>query len=349
MATIGQGDRIIELLKELSIGASQGLFGNAIFFDEQPVTAKPNDVSIDTVNGIIYQYDGTTWNQQLDLQNEITANNGLIKTDTLIQLGGLLIKDTTIDASTFLFDLIGVNNLQFNLTPTTTHTEGQLHWNDDDKTLNIDTEVNGTSIQVGQESVVRVTNKTGVVIPNGSVVYINGAQGNRPTVALADADSGLTTDATIGVVTADIANNGTGYATDFGLVRDLNTSAFTEGDILYISSTAGELTNVEPISPAHRVRVGICLISNPASGVIFVEVINGEHLYQLHDVLISNPQENERLSYRSSDQLWVENQLGVIDELADKSYVIPSNSQLLIDEGINIEGNLEIEGRLFIE
>lgn len=76
MATLGQSDRIIELLRDLYVGASNGLFGNAVFFDEQPITAKPNDVSVNTVNGIITQYDGTNWIQVADLsaQSELNAH-----------------------------------------------------------------------------------------------------------------------------------------------------------------------------------------------------------------------------------------------------------------------------------
>lgn len=36
---------------------------------------------------------------------------------------------------------------------------------------------------------VRIVNKTGVQINNGQVVYINGAQGNRPSAALAEANA----------------------------------------------------------------------------------------------------------------------------------------------------------------
>lgn len=48
---------------------------------------------------------------------------------------------------------------------------------------------NGVTLQVGHEQYVRIVNKTGSQINDGQVVYINGTQGNRPTVALAQANT----------------------------------------------------------------------------------------------------------------------------------------------------------------
>jgi hypothetical protein len=60
--------------------------------------------------------------------------------------------------------------------------------------------------------------------------------GNDATVGL---DNGL--GRAIGVATHDIANNGNGKITTFGLVRELNTAAFAAGNRIYASST-GTLT-----------------------------------------------------------------------------------------------------------
>lgn len=176
------------------------------------------------------------------------------------------------------YDLTDVGAIQFDTSFThTTHSEGSVHWNDDDKTLNIDTEVADTSIQVGQEVVVRCTNKTGSTITNGSVVYISGAQGQRPTITLADADTEATAITTIGIATHDIDNNQTGYVTVFGLVRDIDTSSFTEGDCLFLSQTAGGLRNTAPPSPAYRIQVAKCVYSHATEGAVLVDVDAASH------------------------------------------------------------------------
>jgi hypothetical protein len=65
------------------------------------------------------------------------------------------------------------------------HLEGRTHWLDDTKTLQIDTDVNNFSIEVGHQNVVRARNTTGFDLAAGKVVYINGESGNRPTITTA--------------------------------------------------------------------------------------------------------------------------------------------------------------------
>lgn len=169
-----------------------------------------------------------------------------------------------------------------------THSEGQIHWNSDDKTLDVDSDVVNTSMQVGQEMWVRATNKTAGQLNNGAVVYVDGAQGNRPTVALARADA-HSTDNVIGVMTHDLAINDTGYMTAFGLVRDIDTTGTDEsevwaaGDQLYLSATtAGALTKTSPASPNHGVEVAIVLLAHASNGVLFIHPQHDPEQFLLH-------------------------------------------------------------------
>lgn len=142
---------------------------------------------------------------------------------------------------------------------------------------------NGVVLQNGLEMYVRVVNKTGVQLNDGQVVYISGAQGNRPTATLAIATSELAS-YVIGVCTENIANNQEGFVTVFGTVNGYNTSSFTDGAKLYLSATvAGELTTTRPVAPNHGVIVGIALNSTN-NGAIFVNPNSGFELSELHDV-----------------------------------------------------------------
>ena len=201
-------------------------------------------------------------------------------------------------------DVAVIPAIQLNTTGTFPHSEGLLHWNDDDKTLNLDTEVVGTRIQVGQEIVFRATNKTGTTLTNGSLVYINGAQGNRPTVAKASASVEIGADNTIGMVTADISNNGTGSVTEFGLVRDLDTSGYTAGDQLWLSETAGEFTATKPVSPLHAIRIGHVVRVNATEGIVLIDVDTGVDLDDVHDVDLVSEADNDFLQYDSGSQTW---------------------------------------------
>lgn len=151
----------------------------------------------------------------------------------------------------------------------------KLAWNANDLTFDIDT---GTDvvIQVGQELLVKVRNVTGSTILNGSVCRITGASGSRPTIELAQANTYANINGVVGIVTADILNNAVGFATVHGIVRNLNTSAFTVGDELFLSDTvAGGITNVEPTL---SIPIGTVVFSNPSTGSIFASVDNQTHL-----------------------------------------------------------------------
>jgi hypothetical protein len=196
-----------------------------------------------------------------------------------------------------------INYLPMDLTPSSVPTtEGTISWNETDKCLNIQSDIVDSILQVGQEQWVRVTNKTGAPLANGTVVYINGAQGNRPTIAKADADN-TTADSTIGVLTATINNNAEGYLTTLGVVRSINTTGFSAGDPLFVSSTAGELTNIEPVQPKHATIVAYALNST-VSGSILVDVSKRCDISKLHDVLLSGISNLDILQYDSSTTLW---------------------------------------------
>jgi hypothetical protein len=194
----------------------------------------------------------------------------------------------------------GLPYVRFNLGETTTCVEGMIKWNADDKTMDICTENGDVTLQTGQEMHVRGTNKTGTTLTNGQVVFINGAQGARPTFALANATTEDASERTIGIVTADILDNATGYVTTTGLVRDVDTSLCPNGAVLYLSNTPGAFTNVMPATPNHAVSLGIVVRSHADEGVVYVTVINGFEISELHDVLITSVAADDSLLYNGT-------------------------------------------------
>lgn len=225
-----------------------------------------------------------------------STDNALVRFDGAngdVQNSAVLVSDTN--------NLSGVASLQLT---GGAGTDGTVSWNDGDGTLDIALKGGQTVLQVGQEQVVRVLNNTGVALSDGQAVYISGAQGQRPTVALADADIEATSSATIGIVTEPIANGAEGFVTLSGLVRNIDTSAWAEGAQLYVSSTAGALTTTKPIPPAHAVRIGWVVRQHATSGSVLVHVQNGYELDELHDVLISGLADGQILAYDAATGLW---------------------------------------------
>lgn len=152
---------------------------------------------------------------------------------------------------------------------------------------------------------VTVRNNTGATLTKGTVVYINGAIGQNSTVAKALATSDATSAQTLGLVTVNLPNNTVGKVTIIGLVDDINTSAFTDGQQLYLSPTvAGGFTATKPHAPNHIVYVGVVEYAHPVHGKIFVKVQNGYELDEIHDVLIQSPANNDVLTYDAATDLW---------------------------------------------
>ena len=244
----------------------------------------------------------TTWD---NVVTEVTATgNDGISTNVV---NGTTTPAITLGLTDITPDSVTTDYIDLNLTPdpAVTQAEGRMYWNNNDGTVNIGMPGSGgVNLQVGQELFLRARNTTGSTVTNGQVVYINGSSGNRPTIALADASTAATSDGVIGLATEDITNNQNGYVTVFGLVRDIDTSAFDDGDVLYLSETAGALTNVEPVSPAHAVRVGECVNSHASVGVVLVNVNTGEHLGDLHDVNLSSVTDGQALVYNDTSGLW---------------------------------------------
>ena len=149
--------------------------------------------------------------------------------------------------------------------------EARLGWNDTDKTLNIGMDY-GVVQQVGEETYARVRNETGSTITNGTVVGFAGADTNALLVAPYLADGSSPSLYILGIMTHDLPDSGEkGYCTTWGFVRDLDTSAFSVGDVLYASpSVAGALTNVKPTAPNNVLPIAACVVSDATAGVIFV-------------------------------------------------------------------------------
>jgi len=154
----------------------------------------------------------------------------------------------------------------------------------------------------------QVRNTTGATLTKGTVVYISGATGQIATVSKAIATGDATSAQTLGMITSNLANNTNGYVTVFGLLENMDTSAYTDGAQLYLSGTvAGEVTATKPSAPIHLVYVAVVEYAHPTQGKLLVKVQNGYELDEIHDVSIVTPVTGQTLVYNSATDLWVNN------------------------------------------
>lgn len=209
---------------------------------------------------------GTDFEFQADTA-AATANEALAQISRLAAAVELLANGPAIQNN----NSVATDYIDLSESPAPVSKKRRLAWNATDQTVNLGMDY-GVTQQIGQETYARVGNTTGVTIPNGTVVGFAGATSNALLVAPYLADGAQPSLYILGVMTHDLPDSGEkGYCTTWGFVRDVDTSAFSPGDILYVSPTvAGALTNVKPTAPDNVIPVAACITSNATTGVIFV-------------------------------------------------------------------------------
>lgn len=235
---------------------------------------------------------------------------------TLSSLGGVPYIGATQNVDLGEYEL-KAGQIHFDQTPTGSSGVGIMSWNNTDGTVDLGLKGGNVTLQIGQENVVRVVNKSGsnLLESNYQVVRIRtqaegGAAGQRLAVKLAQADTKANHSAILGLVTEDINNNQEGFITTFGNVNKINTTGslqgqtWNDGDDLWLSeSVAGGLTNIEPT--VHPVRIGYVIYAHSNNGKIYVSLDNGvDELDELHNVSISDVSGGEVLTYNGVTQVW---------------------------------------------
>lgn len=180
--------------------------------------------------------------------------------------------------------------VKFDQTPTTAVSEASLVWDATDKTLTLgqtygNAKLSRDTLQLGR-------NVSGGTINKGQVVRISGASGQELQINLAAASSLADSERTFGLALNDISSAAEGLIITNGILKGINTSGFSNGDVLYLSATPGAITNVAPSFPNYVVKLGTCRYSNSTNGEILVDIQVGYSLEQIYDVKFGSPPSN---------------------------------------------------------
>jgi hypothetical protein len=136
-------------------------------------------------------------------------------------------------------------------------------------------EADGTFVQIGQASATTINarNESGSTIDAGTPVYVTGYSGggSRPLVAPADADDPAKMPALgLALETATTGNNI--RIASYGVYENANTGVFTEGQELYVDTTAGKLTASRPSGNSTKIqKIGQVLRSHASAGTILIQ------------------------------------------------------------------------------
>ena len=196
-------------------------------------------------------------------------------------------------------------------------------------------------VHFGKDLGIRVFNNTGSTINAASPVYINGAStaNGFPIIALADASSAASAEV-IGLTQTNIANGTYGMVISAGAIEYLDTTLYTAGQEIYLSTTPGQFTTTIPAPPNVPLSLGYITSSS---------LTHGELLIKLHLM--------EGLNKTTGSILFARNNL--IDEdpetlhwdFANNSLGIGTNAPAanlhVIGSGL-FSGNVSITGNLLV-
>lgn len=194
-----------------------------------------------------------------------------------------------------------VDSILFDTTAGVTVGAGRIAWNADDGTINIGMGYDAVTQQVGLEQYFRI--KATAAITDGQCVMFTGSVGASGVLTGSPATGVTNPQYIMGVATMDIANNGFGYVTSFGIVRGIDTTGtsvgetWVDGDVLYYNpSYAGGLTKTPPTAPTPKVVVAsVVNAGSGGSGSLFVRVQGEPDLHNLSDVYAPSPIANGQI------------------------------------------------------
>ena len=111
--------------------------------------------------------------------------------------------------------------------------------------------------------------QAGEALSAGDPVYISGISGNTTVVSKADANDASKMPA-FGIIDASVSANASCQVLTFGEMHNLDTSAFSEGDELYVSNT-GTLTTAIPSGESSQIqKIAKVTRSHASVGGIFI-------------------------------------------------------------------------------
>lgn len=172
-------------------------------------------------------------------------------------------------------NIISPDSVQFSGTVPATQPIGTLWFDSSNDSLNL--QQNAITQQIGEE--IYVYGKASAAISGQTIlqaIYKTGVVGASGVIKFAPTVAGITDPgAIIGVATEDIATNGFGRITSFGIVHGINTSGSTygetwvDGDDIWYNPVTGGLTKTKPNAPNQKFQIGTVINAGPGGSGSF--------------------------------------------------------------------------------
>jgi hypothetical protein len=258
-------------------------------------------------------YNGSIWQKvdNTDAGGDVVGpssatDNAIARFDTttgkLIQNSVVTVSDTgAIAGATTITD---IDYIDFDTTYSATIGAGQLGWNGND-TLSLGM-IGGNVIQhIGEDLYFYC--KATATITKGQVIMFTGAVG-ASGVPTGSPATGITDGTYImGIAAENIANNGFGLVQAFGELRNVNTSGYADGDILwYNPAVAGGLTKIKPVAPNLKAQMAAVINGGSVGGgTILIRIDAGSTLGGTDsNAQIDTPSNGQIITYDGQDGYW---------------------------------------------
>lgn len=204
------------------------------------------------------------------------TDNAIARYDTTT---GKLIQNSAVTISD-AGDMAGAGSLAFDGTNPTTPAAGTIWFDSSTNTWNA--QQNAITQQIGEETLVygKATNTISGETLLQAIVK-TGTVGASGVITFGVAGAGVTNhELFIGVATEDIATNGFGRITAFGVVHGINTSGSTYGetwadnDEIWYNPVTGGLTKTKPVAPNIKVQLGVVINAGSGGSGSFQVLLN---------------------------------------------------------------------------
>ena len=262
-----------------------------------------------TTNGYLTSTDWNTFNTistggvvgpASATDNAIARYDGT--TGKLVQNSVVTVSDAgVVDGVTHMNN---VDYIDFDTTYATTLGAGQLGWNGND-TLGLGM-IGGNVVQhIGEDQFFYA--KATATITKGQVIMFTGAVGASGVPTGAPATGITDGNYIMGIAAENIANNGFGLIQSFGTLRNVNTSGYADGDILwYNPAVTGGLTKTKPVAPNIKAQMAAVINGGSAGGgTILIRISAGSTLGGTDsNAEIITPANGQIITYDGLDGYW---------------------------------------------
>ena len=195
----------------------------------------------------------------------------------------------------------------------TTLAAGRMWYNGSTGSWNLGMGNGNITQQVGEELFVYGKASAAITDSPLQIVYHTGTVGSSGVVTFAPTIAGITDEnAIIGVATENIALNGFGRVTAFGVIHGITTNGtafgetWADDDVIWYNPVTGNPTKVKPSAPNIKFQIGTVISAGSGgSGSFHVALVQGTQFGGTDsNVKLTSPTNGQILTYDTSNTYW---------------------------------------------